>query len=416
MAAVSACATALSQTLSPPQPLAGPVARSMASSTARPTLAEAVELAWQRSLEAGELLGQQRRAQAEQASAASWLPASPAIELSQREGQGSAAEGRRETELAVVLPLWRLGQRDAAQRAAQSELDLASSTERAARFRLAMQVREAAGALAVREAEAALANEQRELLQTLAKDVQRRVDAGDLAPVDALAAKAEAIAAQSQAAEAVQQLQSQRAHWQHLTGLSQGPDLQPASTAADSASAAALDAHPELEMARQTLELARHRVAAAQAQRGDSPELGVGVREERPGQGTAGERSVGISLRWPFGTEVHRQPRIAAALAEQDSALASQQRTRARLEADLAVARAQWGTSRAQVEFERERVSLLRERAAHLDKAFRAGEAALPDLLRALSAAAQAELAHARQQAALGVAFARLQYAQGVNP
>jgi cobalt-zinc-cadmium efflux system outer membrane protein len=58
----------------------------------------------------------------------------------------------------------------------------------------------------------------------------------------------------------------------------------------------------------------------------------------------------------------------------------------------------------------------LRERAAHLDKAFRAGEAALPDLLRALSAAAQAELAHARQQAALGVAFARLQYAQGVNP
>ena len=59
---------------------------------------------------------------------------------------------------------------------------------------------------------------------------------------------------------------------------------------------------------------------------------------------------------------------------------------------------------------------LLRERAVLLEKSFRAGETALPDILRALAAAAQAESSHARQQALLDQASMRLAQALGVMP
>jgi len=59
---------------------------------------------------------------------------------------------------------------------------------------------------------------------------------------------------------------------------------------------------------------------------------------------------------------------------------------------------------------------LLRERAALIEKSFKAGETPLPEMLRALTAATQAEASVARARAALGQAHARLQQAQGVMP
>ena len=63
-----------------------------------------------------------------------------------------------------------------------------------------------------------------------------------------------------------------------------------------------------------------------------------------------------------------------------------------------------------------QRATLLRQRAQLLDKSFRAGETALPELLLAVQAAAQAEAVLTRQQAALGLAHARLLQASGVLP
>ena len=72
--------------------------------------------------------------------------------------------------------------------------------------------------------------------------------------------------------------------------------------------------------------------------------------------------------------------------------------------------------AQVQLDAEAARTRLLRERAILIDKSFRAGETPLPDLLRALSAAAQADSAVARQTAALGLARARLQQALGLLP
>lgn len=379
----------------------------------RPSLAQAVAAAWQRSIEVAQSQGQQRQARADQTVASSWLAAPPALQVSQREGRGSAADGQRETEVGVALPLWRMGARATAGHAAQAELDWALAAEQAARLRLAGEVREAQGQLSGLEAEQRLATLQGQLLKRLADDVDRRVKAGDLAPADAMAARAEWLASQAQEAEAQQKLRAQQAQWQLLTGLAIAAEPQPSQPG----TAFNLDeAHPELQLAARAVERAQRKLALVQAQRGDGPELGLNLRQERPGQGNATQNSVGIALRLPFGTDTHAQPRIAAALTEADMALIQQLRTRDRLATELELARSQLLGAETQAQLEAQRAALLRERAGHIDKAFKAGESPLPELLRALSAAAQAEAASERQQAHLRLAQARLQQAQGLLP
>ena len=93
-----------------------------------------------------------------------------------------------------------------------------------------------------------------------------------------------------------------------------------------------------------------------------------------------------------------------------------EQRLRERQAAEASTARQALDSMEQQVAKEQARLALLRERAQLLDKSFRAGETPLPDLLRAVASAAQAEGALARQLSAVGAARARLNQALGVTP
>lgn len=374
------------------------------------TMAQALDAAWGRSLEAAESTGRQRRAQAEQAVAGSWLAAAPALDLSQRAGMGSKSGGR-ETEVGVALPLWRPGQRQQNSQAAEAESAWAQAAEQAARWRLAAQLREQAARWRMAEVDASQAAQQRQMLDALSTDVDRRVKAGDLAPADALAARAELLAARAQDGEAEQAMLSQRAAWRLLTGLAALPMAE-----AFQAQEAVPDQHPEALLAEALVRRARQRVAQVQSQRAAPPELGLGLRQERPGMGQAPQNSLAVSLRLPFGSETHSRPQLAAALAEQDLALANQQRMREQLASELGLARSGLASISAQAAAEAQRAALLRERATLINQSFQAGESALPELLRALGAAAQAEAAATRQQATLTLAQARVQQAFGRLP
>jgi len=377
-------------------------------------MAQALDAAWARSLEAAEASGRQRRLQAEQRVADSWLAAPPALALSQREGQGAAADGVRETEVGVALPLWRLGQRQRNQESAQAESQWQAAAQQAARLRLAALLRDQVGRLRLAEADVWQATQQRRLFETLSDDVERRVRAGDLAPADAMAAKADLLASQTLERDASQAVDTQRSAWRLLTGWAATPE--PDALLDLPSEDTALAQHPEAQLAEAAVQRARSRVAQAHAQRGLPPELGIGMRQERPGSGQARQNTVALSLRVPFGTDTHSQPAIAAALAEQDLALVTQERIRRQLTADLELARRQLDRSEAQVAAGQEQATLLRERTNLLNHAFQAGESPLPELLRAMGASAQAEIASARQQAALAQARARLQQALGVMP
>lgn len=377
-----------------------------------PTLSQALEAAWQRSLEASLSRGRQARASADQTVSQSWFAGVPAIRLGQREGLTGDPAAGRETEVAFVLPLWRLGQRAADALAAQSQSGWALAFAQAERLRLAGRLRETAGALQLADVNMHQAQRQAEALGQLAVDVQRRVRAGDLAPADSLAARAEWLSAQSQVSSARQALGMQQAKWRMLTGL---PPFKFQASLAPKLSQIP-EAHPELLLVSATVDLAQRRADLARVQPMDSPELTLGMRQERPGQGTGPQSSVVMAIRMPLGGQVYQQPRIATALSELDVAKTQVQRTRERLEADLELAQSELNQSLNQLQAERERASLLGERARLIGKSFRAGETALPEMLRALAAAASAESAYAREQMNHQLAIARLEQALGFVP
>lgn len=397
------------------QPAApAPVESDAGASASAVSLRSAFEAAWQRAVAAREADSQRRVADAQRVAATRPWAAPPALELGHRDDRLPGRGGRRETEVGIAVPLWLPGQKAALAGAAQAAVVQADAAERLARLRLAGELREAAWQVAGLQAELTQADEQATSLRLLAEDVERRVRAGDLARADALAARAEQLAAAAALADARQRLLAARARWTLLTGLTVLPDLAAAATA--DAAAPASDRHPEAEFARLSTELARQRLDLVRQSRRDAPELTLGVRQDTPGRAEPSRGSVVVALRLPLGTQDRNQPLETAASSELDIAQTHEQRLRERLDSDIALARDAQRSAQAQLDAETARAALLRERARLIDKSFRAGETSLPDLLRALAAAAQADSAVARQTAALGLARARLQQALGTLP
>jgi outer membrane protein TolC len=402
---------ALAQPGAPP-PIAEPVS---ATARARSALAVAFEAAWQRAVAAREAGGQRQRAAAAKAAASSLLAAPPSIEFRLRDDRWQTDAGEREVEAGIVFPLWMPGQRAATGAAAEAGVEQADAATAAARLRIAGEVREAAWDTAALKAEMAGAEEHAQVLKTLAEDVDRRVRAGDLARADALAAHAERLEAEARRADARLRLESAQLRWTALTGQTSVPE--PAQLLEEPAGdTTATATHPELRLAGLNADYARRQVDLVRASRREPPELLFGVRSEVPATGLPSQNSVAIGLRIPLGTDARNRPLEAAALAELDVAEVAAQRRREHLAADRSTALAGLTSAQQQSSAGQERAGLLRERAALIERSFRAGEAALPDLLRALSAASQAETAAARQQAAQGLARARLQTTLGVLP
>ena len=399
------------------QPAASPPAPAAAASGAAAapvTLRAALDAAWQRAVAAREADGRRHRADADRIAAGRPWAAAPTLELSYRDDRLQSNAGRRETEVGVAVPLWLPGQRAARAGTADAAAAQAQFVEQVARLQLAGEVREAAWQIAGLEAEARQADAQAMALRQLVDDVGRRVRAGDLARADSLAAQAEFLAASAALTDARQRLQAAQARWSLLTGLTALPDL--AAASAPDPAVADVAAHPEWRLASQSIELARKRLDLVRHSRRDAPELKVGVRQDMPGRGEASQGSLVVGLRLPFGTDDRNRPIEAAALSELDVAQTHGQRLRERLDSDIAAAREAQRAAQAQLDAETTRAQLLRERATLIDKAFRAGESPLPDLLRARAAAAQADGAVARLTAALGLARARLQQALGLLP
>jgi outer membrane protein TolC len=405
------------QSQKPPEmPLFG--ATAVAAPGSGITLAAAVDAAWRRAVAAKEAEGQRRRAEAERSAADRLWASPPALEASYRDGR-FPAEGRfNETEVNLVWPIWLPGQRAATGAVAEAAVTQADAAQAATRLRMAAEVREAAWTIVALQAESAEAASQLAVLESLVDDVERRVRAGDLARADALAARAEQMAALAQQGEVRQRFSAARGRWLGLTGLEQLPDAASIDERKVAHATAAATGHPELLLARTTVVHARERLDLARATRRDPPEVTVGVRRDAANVSSGWQYggSVLVGVRVPFGTADRNEPLQAAARSEVEIAETAELRLRDRIEADTAAAREGLAAAEEQLAAEQERARLLRERALLVERAFRAGEGALPDLLRALAAATSADTAVVRQQAAIGLARARLHQSLGHLP
>lgn len=268
------------------------------------TLSQAVESAWSRAVEAAESTGQARRAEAALLAARAPWAAAPALELQQR--QDRTAQGRdRETDAALVVPLWLPGQRSARIGAATAETAASHAAQEAMKLRVAGQVRDAQWNYHAQLAEKAAAEAQLRTLADLARDVGRRVAAGDLARTDVLAADAEELTAQVAVASARQRVAAALSRWRALTGLNEVPSGEPAAAGLPSV---VPEGHPYLKAARAGVQLAQGRLEATRLSRRESPELTIGARREVPAGGGPDSRGLGIALRIPFATQDRNQP------------------------------------------------------------------------------------------------------------
>lgn len=387
-----------------------PVGRAWAQPAAADAVswAQALDAAWQRSQERVESRTLIERAEASRTAAGALWAAPPTLELDHRTGQAPGNGSLRESELGVFVPVWLRGQKQARTEAAEAEVQAAQRSVDAARLRLVAELQLAAVSIAAQEAEARQTELETRLMRALSEDVERRVRAGDLARADAMAARAEFLLAQANQHAAAQRLEQARDRWQLLTGFRAVPPV-----LAQAPHGAPGD-HPELSAASARVERARRRLQVAERSRRDPPEVGVRVRRDTDSTGAA--TSVGVSLRVPLATADRNAPLLAQARGDLELALNEEQRIRDRLQLETQAARLQVDSATQQLEAERARAALLRERAGLIDKSFRAGESALPELLRALAGAAQADAAVLRQQAALNQAQARLSQSLGILP
>jgi len=380
------------------------------------TLAQAFNQAWALQAEAAAAPARRDAAQGRRTAAEAWTAAPPVLELSGRSDRLNRSQGNREVDLSLSAALWLPGERKLTQALVDAEMGALDSRVLAARWRLAGTVREAWWALQLTALDHQSAQSRIGAAAQLARDVARRVAAGDLSradqhQADAAVAAAEAEAAQAQAAlaQAAQALRS----W----GLA--PDLarQDLALAESSPEARELDAaHPALQELSARARLAERGLALASRQRRGNPELVLSTTRERASYGEPAAQTVMLGLRIPLGSAAVHQARQAGASADQIEAQTLLALEQQRLRAEVEAAQARLAAARAGADAATRRATLARETRGFIEKAFRLGEADLPSRLRVEQEAFEAQRQQARAGIAVSQTVSALRQALGLLP
>ncbi len=404
---------------------------------------QALDAAWARSADSAAAAAAAQLAQAEQAAAQAWLPGAPVFEAGWRTDQLNRNTGARETELALALPLWLPGQRQASVRQAAAAAAVAQASASAQRLQLAQTLLEAAAAVQQQRLALEWQTSEVQTLRLLAADVQRLLAAGERARTDSLAAQAELLHAQALLQQTRSELQRAELHWHSLTGLSGvapiaalGAPSEPTAAAhthtsavaaaadvgavsrlgASCAPPAALAQHPLLLEADARSQWAQRQLALIERSRRDAPELQARWVQQTEARGAASAQSVGLTLRLPLHSAAQHHPRLVAAQGAYAHAQALQQQLERQLQTQWAQQQAALTGLQAQIAHQAQRAEQLRERSALIEQSFRSSETALADWLRTRAGAAQAaaELQALRLQQQ--IAQARLQLTLGILP
>jgi cobalt-zinc-cadmium efflux system outer membrane protein len=323
----------------------------------------------------------------------------------------STERGLSELEPTVSVPLWLPGQRDAQQRAIDRDRGRVASTNRLVRLGLAGVVREAAWAREIALREAGVLRERERAAAALAADVARRVAAGELAPVDELVAQDERLAAAAALRDAEAKVGDATARLRSLAGVDAIDELLEAAGADD-----VPDRHPRVADAAAAVEAARARLDALSAARRDAPRLSASARVGRDAYGRDWGSSVAVGVTLPLDTEARNAPRLATAGVELAEAELALQRARREQALEVERARVALDAAHAARALGSERAGLAARAQAAIDRAFRAGERSLPELLRARARAFEAQRDAELAEARVGLAVARLNQSLGIEP
>ena len=386
------------------------------SSTETSALRQALDDAWQLSPHARTESSRRSELLAKRAAAHHWVSGEPSVSLAHRTDRLTRNDGFREYEAEIELPLWNPGVRAATQ-AELVELQQQLETNLAHhKLKLAGELRTLAAAAATAQVELNL--NQRKLLELtqLETDVSRRVKAGENARIDSLYAQVQIQQAQAAMAQAESQLSRLQNQWRSLTGQASFAVMDEQSANPATLDTPIVPSHPTLQYAQAQLNSARAKLNLAQADQRDPMSLGVGVSRERGAFASANDTKLRVALRIPLGGDNRNAPRIAAARAELDTALAEVDTTQRQLQAEAAAATAELRAARTALAAAQVRVRLSTEVQTLITQSWRLGESDLPTRLRADNELFEASLSQSRATIDVQRAIANLNQAQGTLP
>ena len=392
------------------------------------TLKDVFDTAWQRQPEA-QAFQKRRDAVQAQAKAASMLsPEPPSLEIGHRSDWMTGNKGAREVELGLTVPIWLPGQRTASADLAQAELSWLERRQLAAQLRLAASVRDAWWGWLRTRVDAELANEQLANAQSLAADVAKRTQAGDLAKSDQHQAQGAVAAAQAHAAQAQAASAAALAQVMALTGRAAQADLtvnaagEPTPgqnlslTSGQTPSSSPSASHPLLAELEDRITVAERTAQLIGTQKRSNPELTVATSRERGAFGERYGQTVHVGIRVPLGAGSRHDARLATAQAEAIEVQAQRVLEQARIQADQQGAAARLAAARAQLDAVQRRAKLAKESLGFFDKSFRLGETDLPTRLRVEAEAAEATRQAARSQIDLASAISAWRQSLGLLP
>lgn len=385
----------------------------LAAASQAQTLGVALEQAWSRHPQAIAFTAREAEAQARADVAAGLTPTPPSLSLSNVSDRLNANAGKDAWELELAVPLWLPGQRAArGLEAGRVAADVAARRS-ALRLQLAGELRDVWWQLAASRQALEVAVQRTMAARALEADVLRRFKVGELARVDANLAQNERLAAEGEWLEAQSALRLAEQSYRTLTGADAPAQL----TEETAAALPVADAiHPQLAAAQTLAQLAQARLTVAQQTRRDAPELALRLVRDRADFNAPYTQAVGIKLTVPFSSGARVRQDTAAAQADTAQADAELALAQQRVAQEAVRARQALDVAQQQLTHAQERRALTADTLRLAEKAFALGESDLSTLLRARSAALDADALFNRQHTARLAGVSRLNQSLGVMP
>jgi outer membrane protein, heavy metal efflux system len=349
-------------------------------------------------------------------------PGSPYVQGLQRNNVAGNLRNYNESEMEAGLPVWLPGQRDAMEGTVSAGVIEVEAKLAHRRLEVAGILRDAWWAAQRAAREVNVARSRVATAKEIGADMTRRVELGDAAPADALLAKNELLAAETELAQADGAEKVARVNYAAITGGTP-PDgvLEGPKPAGD------IDEHPSLRAPVASLRRAEAQLALIEATPIDNPEVGVIARQEYNNQYTTdpseplsnqrtNSTTLGVRFRVNLPTPGRNEPRIAEARAEMERAKADYEKARRVVAADIQGARANLAAAQRAAGLAKQRLAVANEEFDLSRKSFALGEIGALDFYRVRQLQLDAQRSEAATSVAVGAAVSRLNQAQGYAP
>lgn len=377
------------------------------------TLAAAIRAAQEKAPVQGVPQAHQREGDVLQRRGGQWLSAAPAVQWRYQtdaysERNNPATSGLREQEVGIELPLWRWGQRDAAQAEGEQAQAYARHYRQWQAWQVAGEVRdlfwqEQLQAWLVTQAEADVV-----AFKALERDIERKVKAGEVAPLERLIAENARRERELLLHEAESQHIDLQFRWRTLTGLAalplHGEEVQTSES----------KLWPPLLAAQAWAARQQELVKGLNAQGSGSPKLLLGSRRERAQNDVVD--SVGITVTLPFAGQTHAQAQHLPAqlmLADAEDSVRREQRASSMAHHE---AHHELNSRASALQQLTTRLALAEQEIRLTRKAWQLGETSLQERLLGEQRFADIARQHGSARIAYQWAIARFNQAQGVTP